>query len=248
MPFSLQSVASRAPQAAAALLAAAALAGCQGIAPTQQFTQVRYIDASPDSPPLDVYQGTTPSLYGMSFGSVSSYIAVPPGSYTYAVDAAGSQQQLGQVRSSFGIGSQYTVLVGNLAASLQMTVLHDQATPTPTGQVALRILNQATRTGPLDLYLVPPGGRLLGTTPTLTAIGFDNAPIYTEIPAGAYTMIALSAGAVPTSSTLPLYTGNQINYPGASARTLLLLDQPATTVPSLQVVLASDYDSPAATN
>ena len=57
----------------------------------------------------------------------------------------GTQQQLATVRGNFLTGSQYTVLAGNISASLQMTVLKDQSYPAPSGQVALRFLDQATR-------------------------------------------------------------------------------------------------------
>ena len=122
---------------AALALLAAGLAGCQGIAGIQPVSEVRVIDVSPDAPALDIYQNSpqsTPAvLYNVGFGTVSSYISIPAGANTHAATIAGTQQQLATVRGNFLTGSQYTVLAGNISASLQMTVLKDQSYPAPTG-------------------------------------------------------------------------------------------------------------------
>ncbi len=139
----------------------AALAGCQGIANIQPTSQVRVIDVSPDSPALDIHQTSAQSsplaLYNIGFGTVSSYVPVTAGPTTHAAYSAGTQQQLAQIRGTLAPGSQYTLLAGNVAANLQMTVLKDQSYPAPPGQVAFRFLNQATRAGAIDLYLLPHG-------------------------------------------------------------------------------------------
>ncbi len=253
-------------RAAAAISLGLALTGCQSIAGSPQFTQVRYIDASPDAPALDVYQNSTVSLYNVGFGTVSSYIPLTPGGYNYSVDVAGTQQQLETVRGTFTLGNQYTVLVSNVAANLQMSVLQDQSAPAASGQVALRFLDEATRVGAVDIYLIAPGGQLAMTAPVLSKVSFGNAPVYVDVPSGAYSIIVLPTGTSTTTTTtttttstgtttttttttnsIPtLYSGNQITYPGASVRTILLVDQPLTSPAGVQVVSADDYDSPSA--
>ena len=223
------------------------------------FTQVRVIDASPDAPNLDIYQNSGTSqnsiqpaqagLYNIGFGTISSYIPVAPGSYTHAAYTAGTQQQLALVRGSFSTGNQYTVLTGNIAASLQMTVLHDQSSPAPAGQVALRFLGQATRTGAVDLYLVAPGASVTGVAPIATGINFGANTGYLNAPSGTYSIVALPSGS--RNLAAPAYTGSQTSYPGGAARTIVLIDnfepapppaqQPAST-PSLQLITANDYD------
>jgi hypothetical protein len=231
---------------AALALLAVGLAGCQSIAGIQPLSQVRVIDVSPDAPALDIYQNSPQSsaamLYNIGFGTVSSYIPVAAGAFSHAAYTSGTQQQLAFVRGTFLTGSQYTVLAGNITASLQMTVLKDQSFPAPSGQVALRFLDQATRTGTVDIYLVPPGSAPGKTAPIDTGLSYSSNTGYINVPSGTYSIVVLPGGTVPSSASSPTYTGSQVSYPGGSARTILLIDQQPATTPGLQVITAADYD------
>ena len=224
-------------------LLAAGLAGCQGVTGIQPVAQVRVIDASPDAPPLDIYQNSQAGLYNVGFGTVSSYIPIASGDYTHTAYTAGTQQQLAAVRRAFAAGGQYTVLTGNIAANLQMTVLKDQPYAAPTGQVALRFLGQATRSGAVDLYLLPPGFSLAGAAPIATGINFGANTGYINAPSGTYTIVAFPSGIAPRAGS-PTFTGNWVSYPGGSVRTIVLIDEPPS--PGLQVITADDFDSPSA--
>jgi hypothetical protein len=231
---------------AALALLAAGLAGCQGIAGIQPVSEVRVIDVSPDAPALDIYPGppqTTPAvLYNVGFGTVSSYISIPAGASTHAATIAGTQQQLATVRGNFLTGSQYTVLAGNISASLQMTVLKDQSYAAPSGQVALRFLDQATRAVAVDIYLVPHGSALAKVAPIDTGLSYSSNTGYINIPSGTYSIVVLPAGAVPANAVSPIYTGSRMSYPAGCARTILLIDQQPAATPGLQVITADDYD------
>jgi hypothetical protein len=237
-------LAQRTTRLAALSLLVLALAGCQSIAGTQSVTQVRFIHASPDAPAIDLYQNPTSasqaSLYNVGFGTVSSYMMLAPGAYTHAAYTAGTQQQLANVKGAFAAGGQYTVLAANIAANLQMTVLKDQATPAPAGEVALRFLGESTRTGPVDLYLVPPGAPLNGLAPVASGVGLGANTGYLNVPGGTYSIVALSAGAAPTS--VPVFTSSQALYPAGSVRTIVLIDQQPLTTPGLQLITADDFD------
>jgi hypothetical protein len=246
-------LATRARRLTALAILATALTGCQSITGNQPYSQVRVIDASPDAPNLDIYQNASVGLYNVGFGTVSSYIAIAPGATVHAAYIANTQQQLAQVRGAFSIGTDYTVLAGNVAANLQMTVLRDQSTPAPSGQVALRFLGQATRTGATDLYMVPSGSSPTGIAPIASGIGFGGNTGYINAPSGIYSIVAFPAGAIPSAAT-PLFTGSQALYPGGSARTIVLIDQrpdlqsidqPAQqppAAPALQIITADDFD------
>jgi len=236
-----------AARVAAAAAFAIALTGCQSVTGSQPYAQVRVIDASPDAPNLDIYQGASAQpnpqtaesgLYNIGFGTVSSYMPVPAGAYTQSAYTSGTQQQLAQVRGSFANGGQYTVLAGNIAAGLQMSLLRDQSFPAPAGQIALRFLGQATRSGPVDIYLLPPGFSLSGVSPVATSVGFGSNTGYVDAPSGTYSIVAYPAGVIPGAAP-PAYTGSQASYPATSVRTILLLDQQPA---GLQTITASDYD------
>ena len=227
---------------------ATALTGCAGVTGIQPATQVRVVDASPDAPALDIYQNSPSqpaqaALYNIGFGTVSSYIPLIPGAYTHAAYTTGTQQQLASVHGTFSSGSQYTVLTGNIAASLQMSVLKDQSFPAPAGQVALRILGQHTRFGAVDLYLLPSGSTFAAASPIATGIAFGGNTGYVLAPAGTYSIVAFPAGS-PPGAARPVFTGSQAEYPSGSVRTIILIDQLPTeqqaSSPGLQLITADN--------
>ncbi|HEV2646793.1 MAG TPA: DUF4397 domain-containing protein [Acidobacteriaceae bacterium] len=232
-------------------LCAVALAGCQGITGVRPAAQVRIIDASPDAPPMDIAQvAPVPvvpmGLYNVGFGAVSSYIPTSAGTYTHAAMVAGTGQQLALARGTFTAGGQYTLLAGNIAAGLQLAVLKDQATPALPGQIALRILGQATRAGAVDIYFVPAGSSGAGLAPLVSAVSFGANSGYLTAPAGTYSIVVYAAGAT-AGTAVPLYTGGQVSYAPTSVRTILLVDRRAeagdpSSAHGLQVITASDYD------
>ena len=225
-----------------------ALAGCQAVQPTPTSTQVRVIDASPDAPGLDIYSGGSAIAYNLGFGTVTSYVGLAPGIYTMTADTAGSKQILTSAKATLVTANQYTILLGNSSSNLQELVLTDQVQAAPSGQIALRFLDEATRVAAVDVYLVPAGAKLTAITPVLTNVSFPFNSGYVNVPAGTYTLVLVPTGTVPTSTTVATYTGSQAGYTGGSATTIILIDQQLVTTPGLQVLSVPDYTSPTATS
>lgn len=241
-----------------------ALPGCQNITGNMPVSQVRIIDASPDAPALDTYQGgvgpTGSALaYNLGFGTVTSYIPIAPGVLTLSAATAGSKQQLTTAKGTFAASAQYTVLIGDIAAGLTETVLTDQSTPAPSGQISIRVLDQATRFAtPLDVYFVPAGTSISAVSALRTNVSFGHNSGYINLPGGTYSLVLMPAGTVPGAGTVPVYTGAKVGYTEGVARTLVVLDQRGldqreldgreTAGPALQVITAEDYDPPILTN
>ena len=219
------------------------LPGCQSITGNPSLSQVRIIDASPDAPGIDVYQGTSVLAYNLGLGTVTSYVPIAPGTYPVIVDTAGTRQQLVTAAGTFLNNAQYTVLVGNYAATLQELILKDQSQPAPTGDISIRIIDQSVKTGAVDIYLVPSGSTLANALPFMTDVAFNTNSGYNNIPSGTYTLVVVPTGTKIATATSTLYTGPAVGYPGGSARTVVLYDNLTTTVPSISVVTASDYDT-----
>jgi hypothetical protein len=251
MPLSHPHLATRTTRLASLVVLAAGLAGCQGVTGIQPLSQVRVIDASPDAPAIDIYQNVPSqpaqaSLYNVGFGTISSYIPIAAGPYTHAAYTAGTQQQLAAVRGNFAPGNQYTVLAGNISASLQMAILKDQSNPAPSGLSAFRFLGQATRTGGVDIYLRPAGPTPASVAPIATGLSFGSNTGYINVPAGTYSIVAFPTGTSPSTAS-PIYTGSQSTYPATSVRTILLLDEQTAqqpSVPGLEIITATDFDPP----
>lgn len=236
-----------------ALLFAAAgtltLTGCQAIETPAPEAQVRVIVASPDTPGLDIYQGASNALaYNLGFGTVTSYVQLSPGTYTINADTAGTKQVLSTSKSTFAASNQYTVLIGNSTASLQQLTLTDQSQAAPAGQIAMRFIDQATRVGAVDIYLVPAGQKLTAVAPLLTNMSFGINTGYLNLPTGTYSVVIVPAGTVPVSTTIATYSGPQVTPIAGSARTIILIDQQLVSTPGLQVVTAEDFAPPGATS
>ncbi len=232
----------------AALPVSFLLAGCQAVVSSPTASQVRIIDASPDAPGLDMYENTSVIAYNLGFGTITSYISTDPGSFTVSANIAGSKTALATAKGTFAASSQYTVLIGNSAANLQELILKDQAQAAPSGQISLRFIDQATRIGAIDIYLVPQGQKFTAVTPLITNVVFPTNTGYLNVPTGTYTLVIVPTGTVPTSTTVATYTGAQVTYSGGSVTTVVLIDQQLVTTPGLQVITASDYVSPTATS
>lgn len=246
--MSLTHLVRKAGRFAAFASVAAALSGCQGIVNSPTMSQVRIINASPDAPGLDIYQNSTAIAYNLGFGTITSYVPIDPGTYTTSATAAGTKQVLSSSKTTFVTASQYTVLIGNVAASLQQLTLKDQSQPAPSGQIALRFIAQATRIAAVDIYLIPSGSKLTEVTPLYTNLSFGINTGYLNIPVGAYSLVMVPTGTIPTSTTIATYTGPQVTYTTGSATTIVLIDQQLVTTPGLQVIAAPDYISPTATS
>jgi len=104
----------------AVALALAGLSGCQSIDVNgSNQAGIRLINASPNLPTgIDFYDGTSPLAYNLGFTTATrSYIPVNPGTQTIYADTANTTQVLTSAAATMGIGKNYTVLVGNVAAS-----------------------------------------------------------------------------------------------------------------------------------
>jgi Domain of unknown function (DUF4397) len=222
------------------------LSGCQGIVSSPVLSQLRVIDTSPDAPGLDIYQNNAALVYNLGFGTITSYAPLDPGTYTIAAKGAGTAQVLVSAKGTFAASGQYTVLIGNVSANLEETILKDQSQAAPSGQMSLRFISQATRVSPMDVYLVPAGQKLTAVTPLVTNLSFDINTGYLNIPNGTYTIVMVPTGTVPTSTTVATYTGPQVTYTNGSSSTVILIDQQLITTPGLQVITATDYTPPSA--
>lgn len=240
--FNLIHLVHSAPRAAAAAAALILLTGCGTMVSRAPQPQVRVVTVSPDAPRLDIYQGSNPLAHNLGFGTVTSYIPLSPGSDTIAANTAGTRQLLSVGKTNFASSGQYTVLIGNAAADMQQLTLTDQSQPAPAGEIALRFIDEATRVGATDIYLVPAGQKLTTITPLVTNLPFAGNTGYLNIPTGTYSLVMLPTGTLPSSAIAAPYSGPQVTYSAASAHTVILIDQQLLSTPGFQVITASDFD------
>ena len=224
------------------------LPGCQSITGSPSLAQVRVIDASTYTAGLDIYQGSAILAYNLGLGTITSYVPVSPGNYGIIANTAGSKAQVVAASGTFSANGQYTALITDNASTVQEQILKDQSTPAPSGQVALRFLNQAQAAGGVDVYLIPTGATIATVVPVLTNLVYGKNSGYLNVPNGTYTMAVVATGTVPTVAGTTLYTGAAITYASGAARTFVYTSTQSATITTVQVISADDYDLPSATS
>lgn len=221
------------------------LTGCQSVLSGPPRSQVRIIDVSPDAPEIDLYQNSSVIAYKLAFGSITSYVPVDPGAYTTTAAMSGTRQALATSKTKLATAGQYTVLISDVSSNLHQVMLQDQSQPAPVGETALRFLDEATRSGPMDIYLIPAGRKLSSVKPVVSGANFGGNTGYLNLPAGTYTLVMLPAGTVPKGQAEAAYSGAQVHYVSGSASTIVLMDQsPSAKDPGLEVIIAPDYVPP----
>jgi len=226
--------------AAPALAAAVVLSACENVAKTTtQPSLVRVIDASYAASALNVVVEGEPLGVNLGLGTITSYgtvaadVAAPIG-ITAATGGATILTSSGALLT----GHQYSVfLTGNGVApyGYVVSLLADQQIAAAQGHSAFRFLNQAAKTGAVDIYMVPTGATLATSVPIVTNLPVGGTDAYISIPSQAVTLEV-----TPTGVTTPAYSLSTLTLTGGEVRTVLIVDNQLTSNPAVAVTIASD--------
>jgi hypothetical protein len=231
------------PQLAAgivlSLAAALGLSSCTNVAGFSPTSLVRVIDASYIAPAVNIYVANTLFAGNVGQGYISNYGTVKPsGAAVIKVTQANHGTVLVTASATLKAGAQHSVfLTDNGASPTQyiVTVLEDQQTPAASGHSAFRFLNQAPRTGPVDVYMVPGGTTLANSIPLCTSLPVGSTCGYVSFASESVTMVITPAGTVT-----PKYTSTALGLTGGEVRTVVIVDSQLTNDPPVQVVIAKD--------
>jgi hypothetical protein len=166
-------------------------------------TYLRLAHLSPDTPTVDVlvtsFTGQTTSLKGVSYGDVSSYQRIEPGTYTVQMRMAGAPESSPPVVSATldaKDGAAYTAAGLGPRAQLAVSVLSDDLTPPPAGQARVRVVQGAEQAG--DVAVTWNGA------PVADGVRFGTATAYYDVPAGkgTFEVSPASGAAVPVDLDL----------------------------------------------
>ena len=218
------------------------LAGCQSLGTRSSLARMRVVNLSPDTGMVDIYQGNTAVAYNLSYGAVTSYVPLAPGTSTITVDLAGSKQVLASAPSNFVAGAQYTLLINDSVTNLQPNILADPVPAASTNAPLVRFIHQAAAAGAVDIYIVPAGQRLTATRLVITNLAPGAATSYLPVPCGRCAAVMLPAGTAPSAATVAIHTGIQIDYSAGSVRSLILTDGRSPLSSGLQVIAAIDRE------
>ncbi len=210
---------------ATAMLASAGTAAASTSAPASApgTGWIRMAHLSPDTPAMDLYlysftgSGTRIVLHHVTYGTVSSYQAVPTGDYSVAMRPAGTAATSQPVLSAsvtVAAGHAYTAAALGPRSAIRLQVINDDLT-TPAGMAEVRVIQASlkqhtvtvrwdgkTVAGNLPLASVTPYQSVSPGTERVTVTGQDE---------DASTKLTLAPGTVDTLVVLDGARGLEID-------------------------------------
>ncbi|GAA5194876.1 hypothetical protein GCM10023322_60320 [Rugosimonospora acidiphila] len=162
---------------------------------------VRLAHLSPDTPDVDVYlssvAGGSPQVFpGVGYGTVSTYLTVPTGTYAVAMRTAGAPASDPPVLTTtvtVADGGAYTVAGVGTHAALGLKVIDDDLSLPPAGKAKVRIIQASLRAPALDVWLA-------GGSHIADGVAFATTTQYLDVTAGTWTVKAQGTSGGPTST------------------------------------------------
>jgi hypothetical protein len=226
---------------AAALAIAMGISACQVVSSFSQPSLVRVIDASYIAPAVNIYVENTIFAGNVGEGYISNYgTAAPNPAAQVSVTSAVGGASLVTAAVTLTAGAHHSVFLtdnGSTPTLYNVSVLEDASIPAASGHSSFRFLNQAPRTGPLDVYMIPAGTTMANTIPICTNIPVGQTCGYISFASQTVTMVITPAGL-----TTPKYTSTPLGLTGGEVRTVVMVDSQLTSNPPVNVVIADDVN------
>lgn len=200
-------------------------------------TMIRVIDASYNAPAVDVNIATTPIAVNIAAQTITNYAFLPPENATAYIYPTGTKKATASASGNFLASEEHSILLTDSGTGYAATVLTDQTTAPPLGDVAIRFVQEAQAVGLVDLYLVPSSSTLAGAKPVLAKVAAGTVTDYVDIPAGTYTVVV-----TPTGDITKAYSSASLVLSGGAARTAVVMDSQLTANPPVTVVIGNDRD------
>jgi Domain of unknown function (DUF4397) len=224
-----------------ALTLSLGLAACENVASYTQPSLVRVIDASYIAPAVNVEVEKTLLAANIGQGTITPYGTLPASaSAVIDVTAATGGATLVSTSGILLAGHQHSVfLTDNSTAptGYSVTVLEDQQVAAAGGHSAFRFLNQALKTGAVDVYMIPSGATIADTIPLVTDLPVGATSGYISFQSQTVTMVV-----TPTGLLTPKYTSSALALTGGEVRTVLIVDAQLTSNPPVEVFTANDVN------
>ena len=227
--------------AAVSIVLAFSLSGCVNVAGYTQPTLVRVIDASYVAPAINVLVEGTIVAGNIGQGTISPYATLTTSlSAPVKIANAATGDSLTTTSNPFLAGHQYSVYLtdfGNPPTTYTVSVVTDQQTAAAAGHSAFRFLNQAIKTGAVDVYMVPNGSTLAQSIPLVSNLAVGASFNYVDFASQTVTMVV-----TPTGKTIPKYTSTTLYLSGGEVRTVLVVDAQLTSDPPILAYMANDVN------
>lgn len=151
---------------------------------------VRVAHASPDAPAVDVYVNDDAVLTNVPFKTVSNYLELAPGTYTFRVAPAGAGADAAVItaEATIAAGEAYTVAAINTLDNIEGTIFSDDLSAPADGQAHVRVYHLSPDAPAVDLKTQDDAVTLVSN------LSYPNASEYTPVDAGNYNLKVTAAG------------------------------------------------------
>jgi hypothetical protein len=168
---------------------------------SQPPTQIRVLNALPESPAVDVLIDGAPTATGLAFGANPQYVAVPPGSHAVVVTLPGAPAApLVSTQLTVAPGASFTLFaIAPVGAAPTFIVLPDEPPGAGGPGANARFVHASPNTPSVDLAVT--GGPIL-----FSNIAFGQASPYLPVPAGPVDLEARLAGTPVVVLEIPPFT------------------------------------------
>jgi hypothetical protein len=182
---------------------------------------LRLVNAYSIAPPpnLDMLVDSKDEASAVGFGSASSYLSFSSGSHHVQAEVSGTSSIVGDQNYSVSSGTYTTAVQGfnSTSGTPVLSFFTDSHTaPTTSGDISIRVIYSVSNPSSVDVYVVPPGTNIAGTTPTFPGVAFSTASQYASLPAGNYQVIFTYP-----ASTLVAFQSGQLSFNAGQVRTIL---------------------------
>ena len=227
--------------AAVSLALALGLTACVQVASYTQPSLVRSIDASYIAPAVNIEVEGVQIAHNIGQGTITPYGTLPASTNALIqVTAATGGAALVTSNGTLLAGHQHSVFLtdnGVAPNGYEVTVLEDQQIPAAEGHSAFRFLNQAPKTGGVDVYMIPAGSTMANTIPLVTNLAVGATAGYISFTSQTVTMVI-----TPTGELTPKYTSTSLYLTGGEVYTVLIVDTQLTSNPPVNVFMANDVN------
>jgi len=221
--------------AALSLAASLCISACVNVAGYTQPSLVRVIDASYVAPAVNVLVAGNLIAGNLGQGAITNYATVTANANALISIAAatGGTTPLVTTHGTLLAGHQHSILLADNGAAVngyQVTILEDQQVQSAGGHSGFRFLNQAPRTGAVDVYLLPIGITIANATPVVNDLAAGAMTGYISFTSQTVTMVI-----TPTGLITPKYSSTAFSLIGGEARTVLIYDTQLSSNPPVTV-------------
>ena len=201
--------------------------------------KVRFIQASPDAPSVDIAVDGKTVVTSLAYEGVSpasDYLSVAAGSRRVEVRPTGTASDLINSTVAFASQKKYTMLAVGLVPpppakpTIAALLKTDDNSPPQSGNIKLRVIH-ASVGGPasVDVYVVTPLTDITNATPTISSLAYQQASDYQSVAAATYEVIVTDS----TGTTKKRLSDQTYPLTAGQIRTLVTLDSAAPPMMSL---------------